>query len=410
MSWVIERLGVLGAWPHVFGDNSARASLPGEDLHAQAWGCSNELDWRAWLVQTRGLNEIMGWGPTVGHAMRSEGSNRSLVAWGQRMPLMSQSGAMAVQDADIQALIARLQRDLSVRAVVVARSASVEWAKKQLTDAYWGLSRLADVLGCPQESVGGRRMILWLHEHTPGAGIVAGHSHPDVLEVHRHGGNAAQAWAAWALGAPGRTGIRGWPDAARSWRRSWPHSPRSILAHQEQFLSKSQRSFKACMDCAPVTTDMGEKMFRRYRAVCKWMDELQRGVGRDTIQQNWGKVKTGTRITWAGGLGAAHQAVTSNWLWEERLVEQAFWHAPQWHVPAWVQRAMALAHDSWPRDMADMDEGMLVALWALGIEAIVRQQMGHDSWLATQHLCHPDGVELDAFSQFYHDRLAACLI
>ena len=417
MNWEQERAVVLNWWPVTLAGSKTQGYMLVDSLEDAAWGCGSEHDWNEWLDQVEkiwgGPAQLMSFhhpstdgidfhlGPTLGQALIDKATHRN-----KNLMLRNKAAGLpqrASYGPDIQQLADRLSQEFGISRVMVSRSSSPTWIKKQLMDAVMGLGNMATLVGIAGPQVGKKLLNVWFHEHSLGRGSVAGdHQH---IEIHQNGGNIAQSWAYWKFQQINSLPGNPIPSIASSWRRSWVRSARRVVEHQQQFLNKSQQALKQQQDLVAVTSEMGQRIFRRYRAICKWVDEISRGASFDSIHKHWNKVKIGNRIAWSGEHAQGYERIIQNWNWEERLIEAAFWKAPRWHVPSWVQRQLALTHDYWPKQDYDFDNKDLMALWALGFESLVRQKVTYDGWVAMDQVCHPHGTEAQDFGSFYEEYL-----
>ena len=418
MNWETERNAVLNWWPVRLRRQKTQGHMLVDSLEDAAWGCSQESDWAAWLnqvekiwphLETHFLDKQSNpqdtidvhLGPTLGQALLKKCyfPHRPLELFGGHLALPTRSGI----PPEIDAMASKLCDEFAIHDIIVTRGSSALWIRKQLTDAQMGLGSMALSMSIPAKHVGKNHLHLWMSEHSGRKGAnAADHDH---IEIHQSGGNIAQAWAFWKQLFALRAQKVPFSDISSAWRRSWIRSPRQHVEHQEQFLNKSQRALKSLLDQVAVTTEMGQRAFRRYRAACKWIDDVQRGTSFENIQQHWSKVKVGNKIAWSGEHALPYERIIKNWSWEERLIEAAFWQAPRWHVPSWVQRQLALTYDAWPKHDYDLQEADYMALWALGFESMVRNKISYDGWIAMQQICHPEGWEAVAFHAFFEEYL-----
>jgi len=415
--WQAQRNTVLNWWPQILAGDKPQGHLMVDGLEDSAWGCQSDADWTTWMTQvkklwpqyvfmeplhhrregTEGIDVHLG--PTLGQALfevihsEDETPEFALNTRAKTPP------SRHPPSAEIVALAVRLRSEFGLKEIVVSRSSEPLWVKKQLTDAYLGFASIATLLDIPHQNIGGRLLRLWLHEKSPFRGATS--SSAQHIEIHQSGGNIAQSWAWWKLT---RNQHIDYNTLAARWARSFSKTPRMILEHQHRFLDQSQHAYKKLMERVPVTSEMGQRIFRRYRALCKWVDDVRRGGSLEYTQQSWEKLKTGNRIAWSGEHTQGYENVVKNWLWEERLLETAFWRAPQWHIPAWVQRFQALRFDSSSKGDVFSEDACL-GLWTLGFEGFIRERMGYDGWIAREHICHPWGMEAKQFNEFLNEYL-----
>lgn len=416
MAWHDERNTVLNWWPQILAGDKPQGYIFVDSLEDAAWGCQHEADWNNWLKQvekiwpqyvfmeplyhrregTDGIDVHLG--PTLGQALferiHSDNQPLKLTTRSKLQPVRS------VPSGDVAAMAVRLRNEFGLKEIAASRSCDVQWLKKQLTDAHLGFANLATLLDIPNHHIGNGTLRLWFHEKSPLKG--ASSSSQQHIEIHQTGGNVAQTWAWWKLTQNSYTD---YSSLISQWLRRWVKGARIKIEHQQQFLDKTQHAYKKLVDQVPVTSEMGQRVFRRYRALCKWIDDVKKGVSLDSNQQAWEKLKTGNRIAWSGEHAHAYQTVVRNWGWEERLVEAAFWRAPQWHIPSWVQRFRALAHDSWVRNEDYFKDEDFLSLWTLGFEAYIRDKIGFDGWIAMHQICHPTGFEAQQFNGFFLEHL-----
>lgn len=315
---------------------------------------------------------------------------------------------------DVGRLAQQVQAEFALAEIAVAHTSSNAWVIKQLNDARMGLSQMAMALGIPSTHVGHGRLKLWFHEASTRRGASVGRR--DHIEIHGRGGDVAQAWANWRMSALARAGVLDVAVRESDWRVSWNRSARAGLERVDLLLDKSQAALKAATDRVDAASDFGQRAFRRYLAVCKWLDLARGGADPTTVLNGWSKVKTGNRIAWTGAPVMGHETVVAAWMWEERFLDQALFAPERYETimgaaprPSWVRRYTAIAHDIGTND-TNVTEEDVVALWSLGVEAVLRQHIGFDSWTAGTNLCQPDGFELDEFRAFYTEHLAGPLL
>lgn len=420
MNWKDERNTVLNWWPQLLAGSRHTGHMFVDSLEDAAWGCTSEQDWNNWLEQLNKIwspHDTKSWasispleqnndqnidvhlGATLAQALHNKIYHQS------QLRLSTQAASpphRSVHPASVRDAAQKLLHDFALKEIVTSRSSSSAWINKQLVDAHLGLANMATILGLKHERIGQGKLRLWIHEKSPYTGATNGDS--DHIEIHKNGGNVAQAWGLWRLEIAARHPLFDTSYLAHEWRRGWRGGWRMGLEHQQQFVIKSQQSFKLLLDQIPVTSDMGQKVFRRYRAVCKWMDDVNRGASREHIQQSWIKIKTGNRIAWSG-CEEQFASFIKKWTWEERLIETAFWVDPQWHIPSWVQRRQAMLHGEWVRSGSILEDEEYHDLWAMGFSGIVHQRLGYDGWMAQQHVCHPQNRENVDFLSFFNDHL-----
>lgn len=414
--WRNQRNTVLNWWPQILAGEKPQGYMFVDALEDTAWGCQSEVDWSNWLGQvqkiwpnyvfmeplhhrregTDGIEVHLG--PSLGQALfeviHSETPVLSLKTRARTPP------SRHTLLAETTALAERLRNEFALKEVVASRSSEPLWLKKQLTDAYLGFASIATLLDIPHHAIGAGALRIWLHEKSPIKGATSSSS--QHIEIHQSGGNIAQTWAWWKLA---RNQHIDFSTLGARWMRGFGKSPRMVLEHQNQFLDKSQQAYKRLMEQVPVTSEMGQRVFRRYRALCKWTDDIRRGSSLESIQQTWEKLKTGNRIAWSGEHTLGYDKIIKNWSWEERVIENAFWRAPRWDVPAWVQRYQALASDSTRSHSLVFSEEEYMALWTIGFEGFIREKMGYDGWTAMSHICHPMGKEAEDFHSFLQEYL-----
>ena len=435
--WRQERNMVLHWWPKILAGQKPEGHVFVNSLEEDAWGASNNKDWNNWILQVGKIWPINNFsesfnllqfdknidvhlGPTLGHALHYKilHLDKKIILEGQTSKQnISQKSLLKkdintteffntqptriTYDQSVYLMAEKLLIEFGLKEVVVSLGSSSVWLKKQLTDAHIGLAHMAMVLGVANHYLGHGQLRIWFHEKSRISGAVM--SNFDHIEIHQGGGNVAQIWALWRMSnKKNNIDIH---QIISAWRKLWIKSVRKQIDHQEQFLNKSQQAFKKILNEVSVTSDMGQKMFRRYRASCKWFDDIYRGMSRSTLQQSWNKLKIGNRIAWSGDQSNNFSNIITQWGWEERLIEVAFWKFPHWHIPSWVQRYLAVSNGSWVRNDEHLSNDDCLALWALGFEALVRQRIGYDGWVAIQNICHPEQYEGVEFFQFFDEYL-----
>ena len=412
--WKKERNAVLNWWPIILSGPRPEGYMFIETLEEAAWGCQGEQDWHNWINQLETIwpkytflepihNKTSGegieshLGATLGQALLE-----AIHSDNQLIQLDTRANSPPPQQtslSDVIALAEKLRNEFNFLEISTSKSSDTTWLKKQLMDAHLGFANIATVLDVPHSAIGGGTLRLSFHEKSTQRGaFLVSQQH---LEIHQMGGNVSQAWAFWKMSS---NPFADYSRTISKWRQSWNKDERIKLEHQKQFLIKTQNACKRLVELIPVTSEMGQKIFRRYRSLCKWIDDLHRGVSLEINQKSWEKLKTGNRIAWSGESNSEYRPIIKNWTIEERLIEKAFWKTPQWHVPAWVQRFRCL-HQENVRSENGYNEKDYLELWALGFEGFMRNKMGYDGWSAMKKNSHPSNYEAQEFNTFLEEHL-----
>lgn len=346
-------------------------------------------------------------GPGIPGSLRgpSGGSGNPAVGRAVARPSASTPSAEVGRQAQ------QLQNEFALAEIAVAHTTSGAWIQKQLTDARMGLSQMTLAWGILPNQIGRGRLRLWFHEASIHKGAILGRA--DHLEIHGQGGNVAQTWAWWRLRQAVSSGRTDQSVLEAQWRRSWQRGARVDMERQLLILEASQGALKGAVDRIDISSDMGERAFRRYRAACKWFDLVRSGASLAVVRRGWTKVRMGNRIAWAGFDSPEAIRLARAWAWEEQLIESAFFGEQEYMAgvgtpPSWVRRVQAITLDRWSDDL-ELGPDDVLAVWALGLEALLRSSIGFDNWAASRNGCQPMGEEEHEFRAFAQEHLRPIL-
>lgn len=415
MHWRNQRDLILQWWP-VYLTGQPKGYVFLEGLEQNLWSCQHERDFEAVMhhIQTiwgEPLEAFQQLSYFMGHTLKSPPPlyshfGASLGGFLQQRMLQEDTGELSwvkpqkifVQDDNVL-LAQKLQDQFGLASVNCSQSVDPMWLKRQLTDCHIGLTTLSELFNLPKEAIGRGKLGLWFHQHAPFRKTILAHDQMDIL---LGGGDVIKAWCQWVFSDLLQTGAKfDLLDASSIWRQSWGKGVRHHIERKQHFLQMSQGRFKQLMDTLDVTTDLSQKALRRFKAYKKWSDELEKGSSVETILQSWHKVRTGNKIAWSAE--REHPHFVQAWKKIEKSVEKAFFTQSNWDIPAWVQTSLP------SQEWQVQDERQDVALWSIGFEALVREQMGFDSWLASSKSTHPIHSEAEEFFVFFHQHLARYL-
>lgn len=289
---------------------------------------------------------------------------------------------------DVKMLARDVANQFGLSAIHTDQSSDQPWVMRQLLDMRMGFANLSTILKLPHPLIGRNNLHFWLHQWSSHRHTVIAGSHCDI---HMGGGDVARTWMQWALGQCNTEALH---NLHRDWKQSWDKSPRHTLQRQQHFLHMQKRKFRNLLNQTEITSDFGARATRRYKAFCKWVDDIERGLAFDQTIQAWHKVKTGNRIAWAGD--GIDRPLIQAWQAVEKQVEEHFFAQPDWSKPSWIRHR-------------DLSIEQAKAYWGLMFEAYVRHQMGYDSWLAMERSNHPIEEEMKKSQEFIDEHLLPLL-
>ena len=421
MDWRKQRDLILQWWP-VYLTDPPQGHVFLEGLEQNLWTCENEKDFEQVLrhIQTIWGDNDLGhmsyahflsqeerqatpplyshFGASLGALLhqRLMGQDTGDLSW--VMPQKHHS-----QDDNVS-LAKKLQDQFGLASVNCSQSSDPLWLKRQLTDCHIGLTTLTELFNLPKESFGRGRLGLWFHQHAPFRRSMEAYNQMDIL---LGGGDVAHTWCRWVfLGLLQEEGAGRFDmvETSHYWRNTWGKSLRHQLERQQHFLLMSQARFKQLMDTVDVTTDLNQKALRRFKAYKKWTDDIERGLSLEALSQSWTKIKTGNKIAWSAE--KEHLHFVQAWKRIEKSIERAFFTQANWNIPAWVQTSVASYATN---EYSSNNEKQDCLLWSLGFEALVREQLGFDSWLSSSKSTHPLLNEAEDFYSFFHRHLSRYL-
>lgn len=410
MDWNKEKDLVLQWWP-VYLTDKPQGHVFVEGLEQALWGAKTKDDYEAGIDQIRKI-----WGDDPEQFLEDILTPQTHYRFNRNTDLFRHFGASMgdflyrkithqtsgalhwvknqtpqVMTNEIVHLAQRLKNQFGLASVNCTKTCDPSWLKKQILDATMGFANLSTLLNIPEHRIGQGELHVWFRQSSSHRHSMFLDNH---LDIHIGGGGVSQTWAHWALLR--HSAGNEFFQKTRLWQHTWPKGARGAFSRQEHFLHMSRRRFKSLMENADVTTDLGQKTLRRYKAFCKWADDVEKGQTLLQTTQAWNKVKTGNRIAWS--TENKDLPLNKAWLRAEKGVERAFWDQPMWHMPAWVQPIL------------NPNEEDCAFLWSLAFEAYVRHEQGYDSWLATDKSHHPIMDEAKDVFSFLTQQVAPMLI
>lgn len=409
MSWKNDKTCILHWWPIILAGEKPDGYVFVETMENEALSIQNQEDWDNWVTHIENIWPHLDFiEPLYGKNLGQDELNTYLGPHINRYLFQKTDQHVTFQlpdfaskthfSSDIYDLAEKIRQEFHLKEIVVSQSSHQDWIKKQLKEAYIGFSTLSTFLNIPKKQIGQNQLKLWFYEQSCYSGGICSSS--EHIEIHQKGGNLAHIWNLWQMNQTFSSHDI-LSDYMLKWKHSWGKEKRSSLEYQLNFLDKENLLFKSLMESIPVTTDMGKKIFRRYRATCTWFDYLSKGCSLDSSYSTWEKLKTGNKITFSSENNLFPNLI-QKWTHYESFIEHAFFKNLEWSMPSWI--LMYFYHQK--IFSIQLNEEDCLALWSIGFESYIRQKVGYDSWLAIDHVLLPHGYELTQFSRFFESFLS----
>lgn len=435
IDWNWQRNLIISAWPVRLGTSTHVSEQEKKNLTVasalmdMALVCSDEKEWRNWkdtlleywpLEEPTVFSELAATlGPSLAHALlvilssyiieKEEGEDPEAVSKFnsvcQYLGFTSYPSRPAIiHDPTVQEQARLLCEQYHISGIDIW-TCLLSQAKNRLDELRIALSNLALASGQETSKIGRGNLVVLLAGKVR-VPSVAGKR----LELPDNEQGLARGWCQWRMEQPTSQSML--VLAEREWRSFLWCGERGKMARQRMFMVMTQHSLRRIAGSLVDRSSAGELALRRYRAAVKWMEEATNTFkDRETLLRGWRKVKTGNRIAWAGltsgdmSKDSAVKTAIDNWQWEDRILEAAFWRAPQWDTPVWLQRFYALGAEAWPENMSSIRGRRLHQAWAFAFEGMIRDQLGHDSSTAKARPSHPVEFEAKQMEWFFKEHL-----